>query len=95
MRLSCLVAAPFFLCGAFGASLHSATCALQSPSAPVVARLCRLRGGGANVEHTYAMIKPDVTSNDEAVAAIKAQIEAAGLTVEREERCKLSRRQYA
>ena len=52
-------------------------------------QVCRLRGGDA--EHTFAMIKPDVAGDAEAVAAIKEQIVAAGLTIEREEPCTLSR----
>jgi len=39
------------------------------------------------------MIKPDVAGNQQALTAIKAQIEGAGLTIEREERCRLSRKQ--
>ena len=39
------------------------------------------------------MIKPDVAGNSEAVSAIKAQIVDAGLTIEREEQCTLSREQ--
>ena len=50
---------------------------------------CRLRGG-AN-EHTYAMMKPDVCSNRKAEAHIKRLINEAGLTIVREERCRLSR----
>tara|TARA_B100000780_G_C20809160_1_gene321448 strand:+ start:85 stop:453 length:369 start_codon:yes stop_codon:yes gene_type:complete len=50
---------------------------------------CRLRGG-AN-EHTYAMMKPDICSNRKAEADIKRLINEAGLTIVREERCRLSR----
>ena len=50
---------------------------------------CRLRGG-AN-EHTYAMMKPDVCSNRKAEAHIKRLINEAGLTIVREERCRLSK----
>ena len=74
----------------------SAAC-LRSPAALAAPQqrhhvILRLRGGDddAEVEHTFAMIKPDVASNEEAVAAIKAQILGAGLTIEREERCRLS-----
>lgn len=56
-----------------------------------VRRLCALRGGAQ--EHTYAMIKPDVASDETKVTAIKAQIEESGLSIEREERCRLSRKQ--
>jgi hypothetical protein len=50
---------------------------------------CRLRGG-AN-EHTYAMLKPDIGSNRKAEADVKRLINAAGLTIVREERCRLSK----
>ena len=50
---------------------------------------CRLRGG-AN-EHTYAMMKPDICSNRKAEADIKRLINEAGLTIVREERCRLSK----
>jgi nucleoside diphosphate kinase len=49
----------------------------------------RLRGG--KLEHTFAMLKPDIASNKRAVADVKQMITDAGLTIEREERCKLSR----
>ena len=52
--------------------------------------MLRLRGGDSEEQHTFAMIKPDVASNADAVAAIKAQIMDAGLTIEQEERCRLS-----
>ena len=39
------------------------------------------------------MIKPDVASNEAAVGEIKRLIEGAGLTIEREERCRLSKRE--
>lgn len=39
------------------------------------------------------MLKPDVATNEATVTAIKCQIEEAGLTIEREERCRLSRQQ--
>ena len=51
---------------------------------------CRLRGG-AKDERTYAMMKPDVCSNRKAEADIKRLIEEAGLTIVREERCRLSK----
>ena len=57
-----------------------------------VRTLCSLRGGAA-VEHTFAMLKPDVAGDESTVTAIKAQIKQAGLTIEREERCRLSRRE--
>ena len=50
----------------------------------------RLRGG-ERVEHTFAMLKPDVASDDAAVSAIKSMIRNQGLEIEREERCRLSR----
>ena len=56
-------------------------------------RLCVLRGGASNVEHTYAMLKPDIASDDAKVSAIKDMIDAAGLTIEREQKCKLSQKQ--
>ena len=49
----------------------------------------RFRGGKA--EHTFAMLKPDVASKAQVVEDVKRMIEEAGLTLEREERCKLSR----
>ena len=49
----------------------------------------RLRGG----ERTFAMLKPDVASDERIVGEIKARIADAGLTIERERRCSLSRRQ--
>merc|ERR1719327_2114070 len=51
--------------------------------------LCRLRGGA--VERTYAMIKPDVAGNRRAVKHIRQLIDEAGLTIVREERCRLSK----
>ena len=51
--------------------------------------LCRLRGGA--VERTYAMIKPDVAGNGRAVKHIRQLIDEAGLTIVREERCRLSK----
>ena len=50
---------------------------------------CRLRGGAT--EHTYAMLKPDVSSNRRAEAQIKKLIDEAGLKIVREERCRLSK----
>ena len=72
-----------------GSSLRSRT---LSPPDP---RVCNLRGGEAppDAERTYAMIKPDVAGNAEAVAAIKEAIADAGLTIEREEPCTLTREQ--
>ena len=49
---------------------------------------CRLRGGA--IERTYAMIKPDVSGNRKAVEEIRKLIAGAGLTIVREERCRLS-----
>ena len=51
---------------------------------------CRLRGGATD-ERTYAMMKPDICSNRKAEADIKRLIEEAGLTIVREERCRLSK----
>mmetsp|Transcript_13223 Transcript_13223/g.33899 ORF Transcript_13223/g.33899 Transcript_13223/m.33899 type:complete len:184 (+) Transcript_13223:12-563(+) len=66
---------------------------VSSASATTVdSRVCSLRGG-KSVEHTYAMLKPDVAGSEDTVAAIKAQIEESGLTIEREEKTKLSRRE--
>jgi nucleoside diphosphate kinase len=61
----------------------------QSPSSMPVA-VARLRGG-KSVEHTFAMLKPDVASDDAKVSAIKSMIREEGLEIEREERCRLSR----
>jgi nucleoside-diphosphate kinase len=46
----------------------------------------RLRSG----ESTFAMLKPDVASDEHAVDEIKARIAEAGLAIERERRCTLS-----
>ena len=54
------------------------------------ASVCRLRGGAS--EHTFAMLKPDIAGDEATVAACKSLISEAGLTIEREERCRLSRR---
>jgi nucleoside diphosphate kinase len=54
-------------------------------------RLVSVVRGGAKEEHTYAMLKPDVASDDQAVDAIKQQIESSGLRIVREERCRLSK----
>ena len=51
---------------------------------------CRLRGG-AKDQHTYAMMKPDICSNRKAEVDIKRLIKEAGLTIVREERCRLSK----
>ena len=50
---------------------------------------CRL-SGGMRVQTTYAMIKPDVASDEAIVNDIKQRIEAAGLDIVREERSQLS-----
>ena len=50
---------------------------------------CLRMRGGAKDEHTYAMLKPDVASNQSKVDAITEIIEDAGLRVVRKEKCKL------
>lgn len=47
----------------------------------------RLRGG----ERTFAMLKPDIASDARAVDEIKGRIAEAGLTIERERQCTLSK----
>lgn len=47
--------------------------------------------GGARVEHTFAMLKPDVASKKDVVDEVTTMIKDAGLTIERRERCKLSK----
>ena len=80
------------LVGLLGGALGGSLSQRARHNAPSPAqRLCALRGGAA--EHTYAMLKPDIASNDATVTAVKAMIEGAGLNIEREERCKLSRRE--
>lgn len=63
----------------------------SSTPSSLVARVCALRGGAT--ERTFAMLKPDVAKDSATVNGIKAMIDGAGLTIEREERCRLSRRQ--
>ena len=53
-------------------------------------RLLRLRGGDR--ESTFAMLKPDVASDTHTVDEIKQRIAEAGLSIERERVCRLSRR---
>ena len=55
-----------------------------SPRGRISQLMSNLRGG-AREEHTYAMLKPDVASDDAAVDAIKQQIEQSGLRIVREE----------
>ena len=62
-------------------------------SGDLPAAACSLRGGATGEERTYAMLKPDVASDAAKVAAIKELIQKEGLTIEREECAKLSRRQ--
>ena len=62
---------------------------LQSPRLRPDACL-RLRGG-ARVESTYAMLKPDVAGKKDVVEEVERMITAAGLTIERKERCRLSK----
>ena len=69
-------------------SALSSVHARQAVSAQLHAA-CRLRGGAD--EHTYAMMKPDICSNRKAEAHIKRLINEAGLTIVREDRCRLSR----
>ena len=57
-------------------------------AADALRRVCALRGG----EHTYAMLKPDIAGNEATVSSVKEMIGKAGLTIEREECAKLSRR---
>jgi nucleoside-diphosphate kinase len=47
----------------------------------------------ARLRRVLAMLKPDVAKDSATVNGIKAMIDGAGLTIEREERCRLSRRQ--
>ena len=57
-------------------------------------RICKLRGGAAESspeESTFAMLKPDVAGDEATVEGIKQLIAQAGLSVEREERCTLTR----
>jgi nucleoside-diphosphate kinase len=69
------------------------TCTRRA-SALAVERLLSLRGGAeAAEERTYAMIKPDVSGDEEALEAIRQLISGAGLTIVREESCRLSQRQ--
>jgi len=76
--------------GATIAPLRRRTPSALTGGARSLQSLCKLRGGAA--ERTFAMLKPDVAGDAGTVAAIKERIEGAGLTIEREERCKLSRR---
>jgi len=78
-------------CGlATGSTLRSARTRLVSPSSDGRHACLRLRGG-ASVEHTYAMLKPDIASKKDVVEAITKMIADAGLTIERQERCRLSK----
>ena len=52
--------------------------------------VCQRLRGGAKVESTYAMLKPDVAGKADVVEQIEEIIEAAGLTIERRETCRLS-----
>jgi nucleoside diphosphate kinase len=72
--------------GVFGATIGSGR---RLGGAQPTSSVYRLRGGA--IEHTYAMLKPDVAGDDTTVSAIKALIEQEGLKIEREERCRLSR----
>ena len=85
---------------AVGMLLYTLVAALLAPvngamlRSPQHASLYRLRGGALPpVEHTFAMIKPDVAGDELAVAAIKLLIDAADLVIEREEECQLSKEQ--
>lgn len=55
----------------------------------------RLRGGWGSppVERTYAMLKPDVASDAEVVSKIKTMIADEGLTIVREQKTRLTRKQ--
>ena len=66
---------------------------MSSTPSSLVSRVCALRGGAT--ERTFAMLKPDVAKDSATVNGIKAMIDGAGLTIEREERCRLSRRQWS
>ena len=92
VQLLCATATLALLAQPAAAASLTRTQSPQPRRAAVLEELCRLRGGAA-AEHTFAMVKPDVASNDQAVAAIKQQIEKGGLKIEREERCTLSRKQ--
>ena len=74
-----------------GSILHGRQSSSGTPTIDARAVCQRLRGGA--VEHTFAMIKPDVADDDVAVTEIKRLIAGAGLKIEREERCKLSKRE--
>lgn len=50
---------------------------------------CRFRGGAR--EDTFAMLKPDVAGDEAIVDAVKTMIANAGLSIEQEERCRLSK----
>jgi len=65
---------------------------LRHDAEEMLPNICRLHGG-ADIQHTYAMLKPDVASDPKAVESIKAMIADAGLTILREERSRLSRKQ--
>lgn len=67
--------------------------AASAPSNPLLRAVAAIRGRIAppKEEHTYAMLKPDVASDDDAVDAIKQQIESSGLRIVREERSRLSK----
>ena len=58
---------------------------LQQPACDGPGRVDnRLRGGAA--QRTFAMLKPDIATDEATVRQIKARIEDAGLAIEREER---------
>lgn len=69
---------------------HLSTSAAARPAAKdAAAQACRLWGGG-KTQITYAMLKPDVASDEAIVKDIKERIAAAGLTIVREEQSQLS-----